>query len=553
MKRLFLPLIIVFLLTSCRIKTGKEVVYPASFQAGISSVRHEIETKNYQNALKQLKILRKEFPGKETSNQIMYYTSLIEYKEGNYSKSQAILDSVKIFKGVKDEYNLIKGDNMYHLKKWKESFKAFYELSGGKYYKSTAYEKMDEILKRAENEDFIGIVGRYKWGRVLRDKEYYIIIRRLHQLNRAKLKDTYIKLLIKNYPDSKYIGLIENYREAKVENKTNIIMVLPLSNVSTTIGQDFLSGFKLATDYAALDVKIVDSRGDPIDMVSNLNPVVNNNSQKLVIGPLFTYNSIVGAVYCNDRNIPIILPMSSDPRIPKIGNNIYQFRKASKEESSILVKYLKKKGLLRAALLYMNNADGRQEEKTFEDIYESNGGKIIRKEFFSPDENDYSTQMESLKVAYDSIGYDVIFVSGNPDNLIMAATQLKYYEINAKIVGLGEWNEDKVIRLGGTYVDSVIYAKADWGEEKTLKRNMAIEFRRKFHYSPSFASYYGYDTGLLINRIFRQKGNIEQILKNLKGFWGTTGYVTINSSSEAPEVELYMILNNSRLKIKKEL
>jgi len=355
----------------------------------------------------------------------------------------------------------------------------------------------------------------------------------------------------KKFPESNYISMIESFKTVKVENKTEIEMILPLSGISTTIGQDFLSGFKLATNYNELNIRIIDSHGDPIEMIKGMKNTINRNGSRIVIGPLYTFNSIVASVYCNDREIPIILPMNEDIRIRGIGDNVYQFGKANKEEAETLVEYLKNNGKMRAAIFYMNNPKGRQEESTFEEIFKSAGGNIISKEFFSPNENDYSTQMESLKVAYDSIGYDVIFVNGSPDNLIMAATQLKYYEINARIIGLGDWDEDKVIRLGGTYVDSVIYAKANWEGKDIFKKNVTIEYRRKYHYSPTIASYYGYDTGLLINRIFKQKGNMKEILSGLSGFWGTTGYISINNNSKSPGVELYMILNNRIMRLKR--
>jgi len=551
MKKLVIPLLIVLLLSSCKIKPGKEVVYPSSFKKSIASVRHDIETKRYQKAMKQLSNLRREFPETKYVEQIMYYTAIIEYKKGRYKRSKAVLDSIKNAAIFGDEYYFIRGENLYNLKKWKKAFEMYINITSSKYYRRIAYNRIDSLLKKSDNITFMEIVKRYKNINQYRDKEYYIIIKRLYDLKEKDLKNYYIRLMEKKFPESNYISMIESFKTVKVENKTEIEMILPLSGISTTIGQDFLSGFKLATNYNELNIRIIDSHGDPIEMIKGMKSTINRNGSKIVIGPLYTFNSIVASVYCNDRGIPIILPMNEDIRIREIGDNVYQFGKANKEEAETLVEYLKNDGKMRAAIFYMNNPKGRQEETTFEEIFKSAGGNIISKEFFSPNENDYSTQMESLKVAYDSIGYDVIFVNGSPDNLIMAATQLKYYEINARIIGLGDWDEDKVIRLGGTYVDSVIYAKANWEGKDVFKKNVTIEYRRKYHYSPTIASYYGYDTGLLINRIFKQKGNMKEILSDLNGFWGTTGYVSINNNSKSPGVELYIILNNRIMRLKR--
>ena len=551
MKKLIMPLLIILLLSSCKIRPGKEVVYPSSFKNSMATIRHDIEIRQYQKAIKQLEKLGKEFPGQKYAEQINYYTAIIEYKKGNYKISENILDTIKNIKPFGDEYYFVRGDNLYNLKEWKESFATFLNVTSSKYYQRTTYNRIDDILKKSDNKTFMEIIRQYKDKNIYRDREYYIIIRRLYDLKNEDLKNSFIQLMEKRFPRSNYLSMVENYRTVSVENKTEIDMILPLSDISTTTGQDFLSGFKLATNYNELNINIIDSHGDPIEMIEGMKSKIKGNAEKIVIGPLFTYNSIVASVYCSDRNIPIILPMSEDVRISNIGNNIYQFRKAYKEESRALVEYLKDTGKLRAAILYMNNPKGRQEESIFEGLYKSVGGTIISKEFFSPDENDYSTQMESLKVDYDSIGYDVIFVNGTPDNLIMVATQLKYYEINARIVGIGDWAQDKVVRLGGAYVDSVIYAKANWEGEDVFKKSVTIKYRRKYHYSPTVASYYGYDTGLLINRIFKQKANIKKELNNLGGFWATTGYVSINNNTESPRVELYMILNNKTMRLKR--
>ncbi|RKX70739.1 hypothetical protein DRP43_03095 [candidate division TA06 bacterium] len=544
-----ISIVILIFLQSCRFEPGKEISYQSEFGQDIRKVRSLILNDKYKKAEKLISDLSKKYDETNYLNQISYYKALLYYKKGKYTHSDSILDQLKTVKVHKDEFLFLRADNRFHLNDWYKSYKLFIKLQKSKEYGNLSRKKINDILKKSNDKEFIEIVLLQAKGIKYTDKELYLIIKRLHSLNENSLKSFYIKQLKRLYADSEIIKLIAPYEEKVKLKDIRITLLLPFSNIGSKSAMDFLNGFKLAIDFEQLNIALYDTKGDPIETYLGLKKQFLKNKPDIVIGPLFSMSSIAASILSNEEDVPIVLPMAKDIRISSIGENVFQFGKGFGEEANILVDYLVKSNIKTAAIFNVNTTKGLDEKKAFETLFKSKGGKIIREEFYSKNETDFSVQMESLKVVYDSIGYDVIFINGSPDNLIMAATQLKYYGIGARIVGLNEWGDNKVVRLASAYIDSVIYAKEKWVGQELLKKTITKEYRKKYKISPGIASFYGYDAGLLIKSLKNRK-KLKNELKNMEGLWGTTGYISLNDNILPPDIYIYTIINGVSKRIK---
>ncbi len=544
-----ISIVILIFLQSCRFEPGKEISYQSEFGQDIQKVRSLILNDKYKKAEKLINDISIKYDETNYLNQINYYKALLYYKKGEHTRSDSILDQLKTITVYKDEFLFLRADNRFHLNEWYNSYKLFIQLQKSREYGGLSRKKVNSILNKSNDKEFVKITSLHPKEIKYTDKELYFIIKRLHSLNENTLKSFYIKQLKRLYASSEIIKLIAPYEERAKEKDIIITLLLPFSNTGSTIALDFLNGFKLAVDFDKSNIALYDTKGDPIEAYSGLKKQFLKNKPDIVIGPLFSMSCIAASILSNEENVPIVLPMAKDIRISSIGENVFQFRKGLREEANILADYLIKNNIKTAAIFNVNSANGLDEKRAFETLFKSKGGKIIREEFYSTNETDFSVQMESLKVVYDSIGYDVIFINGSPDNLIMAATQLKYYGIGARIVGLNEWGNDKVIRLASAYIDSVIYSKENWMGQELLRSTVTKEYRKKYKISPGMASFYGYDAGLLIKSL-KNNENLRNELNNMEGFWGTTGFITFNDNILSPDIYIYMIINGISKRIK---
>ena len=184
-------------------------------------------------------------------------------------------------------------------------------------------------------------------------------------------------------------------------------VILPLTGDKMMAGNSFLRGmYKAIQSINNRNQKIAfiikDNRGSEIETIRAVNALESNPAVKAIIGPISTTNALVAANTVQGKNIPLLVPSSTQDGLASLGNNIYQLNSNLQMRGKIAARYVAKTLKLDSlAILAPADKFGRALVDAFVKEADLLGKKIVAVEWYLGIPTDLKRQFKSLrKVAF---------------------------------------------------------------------------------------------------------------------------------------------------------
>ena len=184
-------------------------------------------------------------------------------------------------------------------------------------------------------------------------------------------------------------------------------VILPLTGDKMMAGNSFLRGmYKAIQSINNRNQKIAfiikDNRGSEIETIRAVNALESNPAVKAIIGPISTTNALVAANTVQGKNIPLLVPSSTQDGLASLGNNIYQLNSNLQMRGKIAARYVAKTLKLDSlAILAPADKFGRALVDGFVKEADLLGKKIVAVEWYLGIPTDLKRQFKSLrKVAF---------------------------------------------------------------------------------------------------------------------------------------------------------
>ena len=161
------------------------------------------------------------------------------------------------------------------------------------------------------------------------------------------------------------------------------------------------------------------------------------------------------------------------------------------------------------------------------------------------------THLEHMN--YDSLGLpvntiDAIFVPiASSEEIPIVSSQLKYFNIQAQLLGTGDWNDVAALDQSRQYTDGVIFFADTYPVSESEKyRTFEAKFRLANNKTPGTNAMYGYDVAKIILQVVShgksRRKDIAGALANLEGFEGLHSQISlsknrVNSYLNVPAVQ----------------
>ena len=303
-----------------------------------------------------------------------------------------------------------------------------------------------------------------------------------------------------------YYDLYEKLLRASYEPPTTTVtvgVVLPLSGDNMMAGNSFLRGmYKAIQLINNRDQKIAliikDNRGSEIETIRAVNALERNPAVKAIIGPISTTNALVAANTVQGKNIPLLVPSSTQDGLASLGSNIYQLNSNLQMRGKIAARYVAKTLKLDSlAVLAPADKFGHALADAFVNEADLLGKKIVAVEWYSGTPTDLKRQFKSLRkvafnlvkneesfeeylgmefdsldflfeltdedlfdipededqevlTAFDSAEIDLntiqaLYLPVHPEHLAYIGTQFPIYHFNTQIVGNESWQDLDVL------------------------------------------------------------------------------------------------------------
>jgi branched-chain amino acid transport system substrate-binding protein len=261
-------------------------------------------------------------------------------------------------------------------------------------------------------------------------------------------------------------------------------VVLPVTGNFSRYGRYFEQGVSLAVDEfnASREVAVVyaraDSRGNPVDAVGAVRKLMVEEGVLAVLGSVLAMPSVAAAVECNAWRVPILSPVPSTQRIDDVGPWVFQTKISSEVEVSAMAKVAREDLLIeRFAVLAPATTEKQKLAELFVQEILSRGGIIVAKETYQEGDSDFREQLEVVREA----APEALFIPGEPEELILMLPQISFYDLQIQLLGLSNWNSEKLLRLSRQELEGAIFpGEALHGKDRETHQRFVSSYGEQF-------------------------------------------------------------------------
>lgn len=261
-------------------------------------------------------------------------------------------------------------------------------------------------------------------------------------------------------------------------------VVLPLTGPGSRFGRYFEQGVQMAIDEfnagSQIPVSFVraDTRGNAVDAVEAVRSLVLEEGVLAIVGSVLAVPSIAAAVESNSWRVPFVSPLVDDQRIDAVGPWVFQTRMPSEVEVSAIARVAREDLLLeRFAVLAPDSRDKRKLAAYFIREITSRGGVIVAEQYYEVGATDFGPQLDVIREA----APEALFIPGEPDELILALPQVSFYDMKIQLLGLSNWNSEKLLRLSQRDLEGALFPRETYfGKSRESTATFNVVFHEKY-------------------------------------------------------------------------
>lgn len=262
--------------------------------------------------------------------------------------------------------------------------------------------------------------------------------------------------------------------------------------------------------------------------------LVTQDKVPVVIGDVTSGVTLAISPIANRNEVVVLSPGASSPKISEAGDYVFRNWQSDALEAEVMAEYASKKGIKKIAIMYINNAFGKDLEEASKKIFSSKGVEISTTEAFEQNENDFRTHLLKIK----QYNPDGIYLLSYPQETPLILQQANELGINTNFLGVAAFEDDSLIKIAGKLAEGVVYTHAipPSDEEPTIA-SFKKNYRAKFGKGPGLISDTAYDAVKMIALAIKLGGGfsgdkISDGLYKIKDFPGASGIMTFDENGD---------------------
>ena len=322
------------------------------------------------------------------------------------------------------------------------------------------------------------------------------------------------------------------------------------------MGQGMKHGAQMAIDEAnklypqyKFVLLALDDRSDPKEAVNAASQIISDRQVYGVVGHLNSGCSIPASTVYHKRNLPMVSPASTNPKLTKQGlNNVFRLCATDEVQGQFCAEYLRQNTLNTIAVIHDKTPYGQGLAEELIKTVKSNKGTIVCYEGISLGDKDF----KSLLIRIKSLHPQAIYFGGMYQEGGLISKQAKELALNIPMVGGDGIYSNEYIKIAGSASEGDIATCIGLPPEKLPK---AIAFIKSYKVRfPGFDMQpydaMTYDTTMLLAQTIVKAGlDRGAIVKELRqtNYDGLTGKVMfdVNGDTLNKAISLYVVKNGT--------
>src|SRR5580692_514693 len=193
--------------------------------------------------------------------------------------------------------------------------------------------------------------------------------------------------------------------------------------------------------------------GEPATVVNKL---ISRDGVVAMLGEVASSRSLEAAPICQQNQIPMISPSSTNPKVTAVGDYIFRVCFIDPFQGTVMANFGSKTLNLKTAAVLTDVTSDYSEglAQYFKQQFLANGGKIVADQNYSGGDKDFSAQLTAIKAA----NPDGIFIPGYYTEVGLIALQARQLGLTVPLFGGDGWDGKPLISIGGSAVEGTYFS-----------------------------------------------------------------------------------------------
>lgn len=362
-------------------------------------------------------------------------------------------------------------------------------------------------------------------------------------------------------------GIFSACKDSGSENEILIGEFASLTGDKATFGQSSHNGLTLAVEeinnqggVLGKQIKLVaeDDQGKTNEVQTVVQKLINRDKVVAIVGEVASSLSLAAAPICQQSNIPMVTPASTNPEVTNVGDYIFRVCFIDPFQATVMSKFaLNSMKVKKVALLVdQKNAYSTGLAENFKRVFTEMGGEIVAEQKYSAGDKDFKAQLTSLKAA----NPEAIFIPGYYTELNLISIQAREIGITVPLFGGDGWESEKLLEgkakdaLEGCFFSTHVSIE----DPNPKIQNFITKYKEKYGSTPDAMAFLSYDAGMILFDAIKRAGSTEgskirDALANTQNFDGVTGTITINDQRNAIKPAVVMEIKDGKFTYKETI
>lgn len=263
-------------------------------------------------------------------------------------------------------------------------------------------------------------------------------------------------------------------------NPGQVGVICPLTGRYAVLGNAFYDAALLAVEVTnaelgtSFELKLEDSEGDPVAGALAAQRLCREEGSIAILGAMMSDPTAAVALVTDRWQVPLVSPTATNERIWELGDGVFQTNLTGHYETRLLAT-LATTVLLkqRFGILHPDTPEGLRYAEVFAHEVQGLGGEVVTRVAFPSHGTDFKDEILAVR----QLRPEVIFVPASVDQMILVGPQLDFYRAGSLVLGLSNWNSDKLRERSGSLLERALFPNdlalfpADW----------TLEFRERWN------------------------------------------------------------------------
>jgi branched-chain amino acid transport system substrate-binding protein len=290
--------------------------------------------------------------------------------------------------------------------------------------------------------------------------------------------------------------------------------------------------------------------GEPANAVNKL---ISKDGVVAILGEVASSRSLEAAPICQQNQIPMISPASTNPSVTKEGDYIFRVCFTDAFQGAALANFAS--GTLNAkkvAVLTDVKSDySKGLARNFKEKYLASGGKVGIELDFNGGDKDFKGQLTAIK----SEAPDAIFLPGYYNDVALICIQAKQLGITIPIFGGDGWESESLLTIGKESMNGNYFSTHCSIEQPTAEMTSFVaSYKKRFNgKTPDAMAVLGYDSAMVLADAIKRAGKtdgpaLRDAIAATKDFPGASGKFSLNADRDAVKALVFIKIENGAFK-----